>query len=140
MDLSLIHKELLQQHSSRKSASDMADEEALDWRKHNRSASIGCACGPPDRITCTCLFKRIITAQIKRAREHPDRRITIQRAQSSAFYNAYQRASSGCSIHDLTAAIFLKWSTMDRFIITVDRFDRTVTPKKCINRYVLQTF
>ena len=118
----------------------MADGEALDQRKRNRSASIGCAHGPSDRITRTCPYKRIITAQIKRAREHLDRRITIQRVQSSAFYNAYQRASSGCSIHDPTVAIFLKRSTIDRFIVTIDRFDRTVTPKKCINRDVLRTF
>ena len=117
----------------------MADGEALDQRKRNRRASIGCARSPPDRITCTCLFKRIITAEIKRAREHLDRRITIQPAQSSAFYNAYQRASSGRSIHDPTAAIFLKQSTMDGFIVTVNRFDQTVTPKKCINRDDLRT-
>ena len=123
-----------------KIAGDVADGEALDQRKHNRSASIRCARGQPDRITRTCLFKRIITAQIKRAREHLDHMITIQRAQSSAFYNAYQRASSRRSIHDLTAAIFLKRSTMDRFIVTVDRLDRTVTPKKCINRDVLRNF
>ena len=123
-----------------KIAGDVADGEALDQRKHNRSASIRCTRGQPDRITRTCLFKRIIKAQIKRAREHLDHMITIQRAQSSAFYNAYQRASSRRSIHDLTAAIFLKRSTMDRFIVTVDRLDRTVTPKKCINRDVLRNF
>ena len=71
-------------------------------------------------------------ALIKAHATHPDRQIMIQWAQSSAFYNAYQRASSGRSIHDLTAVIFLKRSMMDRFIVTVDHFDWTVTPKKCI--------
>ena len=123
-----------------KISGDVADREALDQRKRNRSASIECARGPPDHITRSCLFKRIITAQIKCAREHLERQITIQLAQSSAFYNTYQRASSRRSIHDPTAVIFLKRSTMDHFLITVDRFDWTVTPKKCINRDVLRTF
>ena len=35
------------------------------------------------------------------------------------------------------AATFLKWSTMDRSIVTVDRFDRMVTPKYPIKRHVL---
>ena len=39
--------------------------------------------------------------------------------------------------HDPTAMTYLKRSTMDRFIVTVDRNDRTVTPKFSINRHVL---
>ena len=40
--------------------------------------------------------------------------------------------------HDPTATTYLKRSTMDRFIVTVDRNDRTVTPKFSINRRVLR--
>ena len=39
---------------------------------------------------------------------------------------------------DPTATIFLKRFTVDRFIVTVDRFDRTITPKMYINRGVLR--
>ena len=39
--------------------------------------------------------------------------------------------------HDPTATTYLKRSTMDRFIVTVDRNDRMVTPKFSINRVVL---
>ena len=48
--------------------------------------------------------------------------------------------SSGPSIGDPTDAIYLKWSTMDRFIVIVDRFDRTVTPKICLKGGVLPMF
>ena len=40
--------------------------------------------------------------------------------------------------HDPTATTYLKRSTMDRFIVTVDRNDRTVTPKFRLNRRVLR--
>ena len=71
-----------------KIAGDVADGEALDQRKRNRSASIGCARGPPDCITHSCLFKRIIKVIIQRVETHHERWIAIQRAQSDAFNNA----------------------------------------------------
>ena len=60
--------------------------------KRDRSASIGCTHGPPDRITRTCFLKRIITALMKLAGAHLDRQIVIQRTWSKAFYNASQTA------------------------------------------------
>ena len=47
---------------------------------------------------------------------------------------------SGPSIGDPTDAIYSKRSTMDRFIVTVDRFDWTVTPKCAIKLSVLPMF
>ena len=49
----------------------------------------------------------------------------------------YKRISSKFirTVHqDPMDVICLKRSTMDRFIVTVDRFDRTVTPKMSIKR------
>ena len=40
--------------------------------------------------------------------------------------------------HDLMATTYLKRSTMDRSIVTVDRNDQTVTPKNDIKRSVLR--
>ena len=40
-------------------------------------------------------------------------------------------------MEDLTNAIFSKRSTMDRSIVTVDRFDRTVMIKNPLNTDVL---
>ena len=40
--------------------------------------------------------------------------------------------------HDPTAMTYLKRSTMDRFIVTVDQNDQTVTPKFHLNRRVLR--
>ena len=56
---------------------DVADGEALDRRKRDRSASIRCARGPPDRITRTWLIKGIITVLIKSRATHLNRRIAI---------------------------------------------------------------
>ena len=53
------------------------------------SALIGCARGPPDRITRTWLIKGIITALMKRRGAHLDRPIAIQEARFKASYNAY---------------------------------------------------
>ena len=55
-----------------------------------------------------------------------------------AFYKRISSTSSGPSISDPTIAIYLKQSTMDRSIVTVDRFDRTVMPKCTIKRRVLR--
>ena len=76
-------------------------------------------------------------AQISRTGEHLDRRIVIQRAKSNAVYNAYHTDQIQALHQDPTAAICSKRSTMDRFIVTVDRFDQTVMPKYPIKRHVL---
>ena len=62
------------------------------------------------------------------------------RGTNSCIFIKLIKGWSGPSIDDPTVAIFLKRSTMDRSIITVDHFDQTVTPKSCINRGVLQCF
>ena len=46
--------------------------------------------------------------------------------------------SSGPSISNPTDAIYSKQSTMDHSIVTVDRFDRTVTPKCTTKQGVLR--
>ena len=55
-----------------------------------------------------------------------------------AFYKRISSTSSDSSISDPMIATYLKRSTMDRSIVTVDRFDQTVTPKCTIKRHVLQ--
>ena len=40
--------------------------------------------------------------------------------------------------HDPTATTYSKRSIVDRFIVTVDQNDRTVTPKFSLNRDVLR--
>ena len=54
------------------------------------------------------------------------------------FYKRISSTSSGPSISDPTIATYLKRSTMDRSIVTVDRFDQTVTPKCTIKQDVLR--
>ena len=61
----------------------------------------------------------------------------IQRQRCDAFYNASNRTSSERSIHDPMAETFLKRSTMEHSIVTVDHFDQTVTPKYPIKQGVL---
>ena len=71
---------------------------------------------------------------------HLNRVIAIQGARSNVFYNASRRIASRRSTHDLTTTIFLKQSIVDRFIVTLDRFNQTVTPKMCIKGGVLPMF
>ena len=57
--------------------------------------------------------------------------------------SVFKRISDGPyepSIGYPTDAIYSKRSTMDRFIVTADCFDRTVTPKICIKGGVLPMF
>ena len=92
------------------------------------------------RSRARALIVSVITAEMKRWGANRDRPIAIQGARSNAFYNASRQIASRRSILDPTATIFLKRSIMDRFIVTVDRFDRTVTPKMCIKGGVLPMF
>ena len=76
----------------------VAEAEALDRAKRGTSHV--------DRVNSrstrsdqhTWLLKGVITAQIKRVGENPDRQIAIQGAKSHVFYNASHQISSGPSI------------------------------------------
>ena len=105
--------------------------------KSDGSASIRCTHGPPDRIKRTCFLKGVITPLIKRAGAHLDRQIVIQGTRSKVFYNASQTAHPDAPSKIRWLRHFLKRSMMDCSLVTVDRFDRTVTPKYPIKRYVL---
>ena len=89
------------------------------------------------RSIARALIKEVITAVIEFGREHRDRRIAIQQRKNNAFYNASQGDASGPSIHDPTEAIFPKTVHHGPFIVTVDRFDRTVTKFRPLNSPVL---
>ena len=93
--------------------------------------------GPPDHDQSMCWIKGIITAEIQSCGTHLDRQIKIQRAWFKAFYKRISNDHIWTVHHDRTAMIFLKWSTMDRSIVTVDRNDRTVTKWRPIKRLVL---
>ena len=54
--------------------------------------------GPPTDQSSTCLFKRVITVQIRSRRENRGRPIAIQRALFEAFYKAFHRIRSRPSI------------------------------------------
>ena len=69
----------------------MARIELLD---RDQSAPIECTRGPPDPINVCDLIKSVITVLIQSCGEHRDRRITIQRRQTDAFYNGHLRGSS----------------------------------------------
>ena len=106
--------------------------------KHNRGASITWTRGPPIAIKSTCFIKRIITVLIKWRGANFDRPIAIQSDPDGCdiFKGVLKRisnGSSGPSISDPTDEIYLKQSTMDRSIVIVDHFDRTVTPNSPIN-------
>ena len=73
------------------------------------------------------LFPGVITAEMHPRGPHLSRLFAIQRVSFHAFYNAFREIRSRSSIYDLTVTIFLKRSIVDRFIVTVDRNDRTVT-------------
>ena len=96
-----------------------SEEPWIEWR-NDRRTWIAWTRGPLDLIKRTCLKGGVITALIKSSATHPDRRIAIQGMRFHAFYNASKTASSGRSIKDPTAATFLKRSTMDRSIVTVN--------------------
>ena len=53
-----------------------------------------------------------------------------------AFYKRISSTSSSPSISDPTIATYLKRSTIDRSIVTIDCFDQTVTPKCTIKQDV----
>ena len=93
--------------------------------------------GPPDQDQACAQISGVITVQIEPCGEHLDRRITIQGAKLERFYNASRGIASRRSILDLTGTIFSETVHRGRFIVTVDRFDRTITPKKPIKRCVL---
>ena len=88
----------------------------------------------------TCFNWSVITAVMTRHGSHLGRPIAIQGAIFNAFYNGHLRSIIQTVHPDRTAATFLQRSTMDRFIVTVDRFDQTVVPKKPIKLSVLPTF
>ena len=89
--------------------------------------------GPPDHISGRALFKRAGGGGGGGSSRPSDR---DSRGAIQGILYRISKASSRHSIRDPTVAIFLKWSTMDRSIVTVDRFDRTVTPKYPIKRGV----
>ena len=88
----------------------------------------------------TCFNWSVITAVMTRRRSHLGRPIAIQGAIFYAFYNGHLRGIIQTVHPDRTTANFSKQSTMDSFIVTINRFDRTVTPKKPIKRCVLPMF
>ena len=110
-----------------------ASDHAIEYR-----ASIGCTCGPPEMINARALNEGIITAEISSRRMHPKHRIAIQQRRSNAFLKRISTVASRGFIYDPMAATFSKRSTMDRSIVIVYHFDRTITPKMCINRGVLR--
>ena len=114
------------------------------WRKERRRidgelkyrAWIAWTQGPPDHISARALFKGVITALMKRARGASRPSDLNPRGAIQGVLQRISKASSRRSIHDQTATTFLKRSTMDCFIVTVDHFDRRVTPKYLIKRGV----
>ena len=89
-------------------------------------------------IKGTCLIRGVITVQIKSRGRHPDHRIKNQGAQSERFYKAFHRIKSWPSITIRRSRLNRNGPMMDRFIVTVDQNDRTVTPKCPLNRLVLR--
>ena len=117
----------------------------VTWLQSRRWITIGARRSnvPVDhwiRSRARALIVSVIKAEMKRWGADRDRPIAIQGARSNTFYNVSRRIASRRSILDLTATIFLKQFIVDRFIVTVDHFDRTVTPKICIKGGVLQMF
>ena len=102
-----------------------------------RYASIGWTPDHRIRSRARALIVGVITAEMKQWGANRDRPIAIQGAQSNAFYNASRGIASRRSILDPTATIFSKTVHRGCFIVTVDRFDQTVTPKKPIKLCVL---
>ena len=88
----------------------------------------------------TCFNWSVIMAVMTRHGSHLGHPIAIQGAIFNAFYNGHLRRIIQTVHPDRTAETFLKRSTMDRFIVIVDRFDRTVVPKKHIKLSVLPMF
>ena len=66
-------------------------------------------------------------AEIKSRGSHLSRPIAIEGASFEAFSKALSADQSRPSIRDPTIAIFSKTVHHGPFIVTVDRFDRTVT-------------
>ena len=91
-------------------------------------------------IRCMCSNWSVITAVMTRRGSHLGRPIVIQGAIFYALYNGHLRGIIQTVHPDRRAVTFSKRSTMDRFIVTVDRFDRMVTPKIYIKRGVLPMF
>ena len=69
----------------------------IGWSVDHR-VSIAWTRGPPIAIKNTCFNKGVITVLIKSRATHLDRQITIQGAETHAFYNASHQASFGPSI------------------------------------------
>ena len=102
-----------------------------------RYASIGWTPDHRIRSRARALIVSVITAEMKRWGANRNRPIAIQVARSNAFYNASRRIAFRLSILNLTATIFSQTVHRGRFIVIVDRFDRTVTTKKPIKRCAL---
>ena len=115
----------------------MAKGETSDQVKSDRGASIEWTCEPPDHDQGTCL----------KCRRYNGRDAIWRGASWSSDHDS--TATNRCifitaitwiilTVHrDLTATTCSKRSTMDRSIVTVDRFDQTVTHKIPIKRCVL---
>ena len=97
-----------------------------------RYASIGWTPDHRIRSRARALIVSVITAEMKLWGANRDRPIAIQGARSNTFYNASRGIASRGSILDPTATIFSEMVHRGCFIITVNRFDQTVTPKKPI--------
>ena len=73
---------------------------------------------------------------MKCAGVHLDRQIVIQGARSKAFYNASQTVHPDAPSKIQRLRHFSKQSTMECFIVVVDRFDQTIMPEHLIKRHV----
>ena len=79
-------------------AGHVAEAEALDRAKRGTSRIDRVNLWSTGSDQRTWLLQGVITAQIKRAGENPDRQIAIQGAKLHAFYNASHQISSRPSI------------------------------------------
>ena len=70
-------------YNARRGATDQTGDQSTRVDRMRR--------GPPTDQSSTCLFKRVITALMKRRGSHLDCPIVIQRARFKHFYNASQR-------------------------------------------------
>ena len=104
----------------------MAAREASDCRRSEIHASIAWSTDHRSRLSARAFIKGIITVAIK-----------DWRGESERFYNRISSDESGPSISDPTDATFPKTVHRGPFIITVDRFDRTVTIQSPLNSLVL---
>ena len=110
----------------------MADEEASDRDDASISRVDRMEYRPPKDHQARAQKEGVITALMQRWRITFEPHDCDPTGAIKCIFKRKSNGASGPSINDLTDTTYSKRSMMDRFIVTVDRFDRMVTIKSPI--------